>query len=166
MLTRAVKASFHRCDTRIENFGDFRMAAAFLDQRQQCAILRPELREGMAEGIQLLRIHRTRRLGDVFMLFPKGEKDAPQLLPAELVDAGIARQTEEPGLKLRRRLETVQSADHLDKYLLGQVFDIIAPARHGIDEASHPMLVTDNELPLGDFVAFLSPAHEVGQCGR
>lgn len=166
MLTRTVKASFHRSDTRIENFGDLRMAAALLDQRQQRTILRPELREGVPEGIQLLRIHRARRLRDVFVLFAKREKDPPQLLPPELVDAGIARQTEEPGLKLRRRLQTIDRSDHLDKHLLGQVFDIIAPARHSIDEASHAVLVTDNELPLGGFVALLSSAHQVGQCGR
>ncbi len=72
MLTRTVKASFHRGDTRIENFSDFRMTAALLDQRQQRTILRPELRESMPEGIQLLRVHRARRLRDIFMLFAKG----------------------------------------------------------------------------------------------
>lgn len=166
MLTRTVKASFHRCDTRIENFSDFRMTAALLDQSQQRTILGAELRERVPKGIQLLRVDRARGLRDVFVLFAKGEKDAPQLLPAELVDAGIARQAEQPGLKLRRRLQTIDRSDHLDKHLLGQVFDIIAPAGHSIDEASHAVLVTDNELPLGGFVAPLSSAHQVGQCGR
>lgn len=72
MLTRTVKASFHRGDTRIENFGNFSVAAAFLHQGQQGTILWPQLSKGMPEGIQLLRVHRARRLRDIFMLFAKG----------------------------------------------------------------------------------------------
>lgn len=166
MLTRTVKASFHRSDTRIENFSDLRMTAALLDQRQQRTILGPELGERVPKGIQLLRVHGAWRLGNIFVLLAKGKKDATQLLPTELVDAGVSRQAKQPGLKLRRRLQTIDGSDHLDKHLLGQVFDIIAPARHSIDEASHAVLVTDNELPLGCFVALLSSTHQVSQCGR
>lgn len=96
MFTGAVEASFHRGDAGIESFGDFGVAAAFLDQCEQRTILGPKLREGVPESIELLGIDRAGRLGNVFVLFTKREKDAPQFLTAELIDAGIARQPEEP----------------------------------------------------------------------
>ena len=54
MFPRTVEASFHRGDTGIESFGDFRVAPAFLDEREQRAVLRAELRERMPQRIQLL----------------------------------------------------------------------------------------------------------------
>jgi hypothetical protein len=87
-------------------------------------------------------------------------------LPAQLVDARIPGQPKQPGLKLGRRLQTIQSPDHLDKNLLGQVLHVIASSSHGVHEASHPVLVADNEFMLGGFFPLLSPADQVSQRTR
>jgi hypothetical protein len=120
----------------------------------------------MPERIQFLGIDGTGRLGDIFVLFSERQENPAQLLAAELIDAGIAREPEQPGLELRRGLEPVDRPDHLDENLLGQVLHVIASSGHGVHEACHAMLIADNELTLGSFVALLSPAHEVGQRGR
>ena len=166
VFARAVKASFHCGNTCGQNFGDFRMAAALLHQREEGAVLRAKLGECVTQGIQFLGIDRARGFWNVFVLFAKRLKNPAQFLPAELVDAGVARQPEQPRLELRRRLQTIQGADHLDKNLLRQVFDVIASARHGVNESRDAMLVADDELTLGDFLAALSPADEVGQRSR
>ena len=156
VFTRTVEASFHRGDTRIENLGDFRMAAAFLHEGEERAVLRPQLRQRMPERVQLLRIDRAGRLGDVLVLLAKGQEDPAQLLPAQLVDAGVAREAEEPGLELRGGLEPVDRPDHLDENLLGEILHVVAASGHGVDETGHPVLVTDNKLPLSALVALLS----------
>ena len=51
-------------------------------------------------------------------------------------------------------------------FLLREVFDVITSPSHSINKAGHPMLVTDNQLPLGVFIALLRPSHEVSQCVR
>lgn len=43
MFPGAMEASFHRGNACRQDFGDFGMTVPFLNQRQQCAILRPEL---------------------------------------------------------------------------------------------------------------------------
>lgn len=161
-----MKASLHRGHGRIQSFSNFSMAAAFLHERQERAVLRPKLSERVAQGVQFLRIDGPGRLGDVFVLFAKRQEDATKFLPAELVDAGVAREAKKPRLELRRGLQTVDRADHFNKDLLGQIFDVIAPASHGVNKASDPMLIGDDELALGVFVALLSPANKVGQRGR
>jgi hypothetical protein len=166
VLPGAVEASFHRGDTGLESLSYFGMAPAFLNQRQQRSILRPQLRQGMPEGIQFLGVHRSGRLRDVFVLFPKRQKNAPQLLPAQLVDTGVAGQPEQPRLKLGRRLQTIQGSDHFDEDLLGQIFDVIASSGHGVNKPSHPMLVADDKLALGRFIALLRPADKVSQGSR
>jgi len=95
MFARTVEASFHRGDAGFENFGDLRMAAALLDEGQQGPVLRTELGEGMPQRIQLLRIDGAGRLGDVLMFLAERQKDAPQFLPAQLIDAGVAREPEQ-----------------------------------------------------------------------
>jgi hypothetical protein len=166
MFTGAMEASFHRSNAGIESFGNLRVAATFLDQRQQRAILRPELGERMTQRIELLGIHRAGRLRDVFMFFAKREKNAAQLLAAELVDARVTRQPEKPRLELRRSLQTIEGSDHLDENLLGEVLDVITSTSHSVNEAGDSVLVTDNELPLGGFVALLSSSHEIGERSR
>ena len=47
MFPGAMEASFHRSDTGAENLGDLGVTATFLDQREERAILRPKLREGV-----------------------------------------------------------------------------------------------------------------------
>ena len=166
MFARAVKASFHRRDTGVESLGNLRMAATFLNQREQSPILRPELRQRMAEGVEFLGIHRAGRFRNVFMLFTKGEKNPPQLLPAQLIDTRVPREPEQPRLELRGCLQAIERANHLDEHLLRQILDVITSTGHGVNEAGDPMLVTDNELPLGGFVALLGPPNEVGQRSR
>jgi hypothetical protein len=166
MLSRAVEASFHRGDTGIESLGDFRMTATFLHQGQQGPILRPQLRQRMAQCIEFLRIDGVRRFRDVFMLFAKREKYPAQFLTPELIDASIARESEQPRLELRRRLQTVDGANHFYEHLLRQIFNVITSAGHGVNEASNPMLIADNELSLSGFVALLSAPYQVGQRSR
>ena len=166
MLARAVEASFHRNDTGLESFGDFGVAAALLHEGEERAVQRPELGERMAEGVEFLEVHGPSRLGDVFVFLAKRQENAAEFLPAELIDAGVAREAEEPRLKLRRRLEPVERTDHFDENLLRQILHVIAASGHGENEAGNPVLVGDNELPLGGFIALLSPADKVGQRGR
>ena len=96
VLARAVEASFHRGNTGIENFGNLGMATPFLDERKQRAVLRPQLRQRMPQRVELFGIHRSRRFGNVLMLLAEGQENPPQLLPAQLIDAGIAREPEQP----------------------------------------------------------------------
>jgi hypothetical protein len=166
VFARAVEASFHCRDAGGKNFRDLRMTATLLDQCEERAILRAELRERVAQGVEFLGVDRAGRLGNVFVLFAEGEENPPQLLAAQLIDARVARETEKPRLELRGRLQTIQRANHLDEHLLRQVFDVIAASGHGVNEAGNAMLVTDDELALGGFIALLSPPNEVGQRSR
>jgi len=166
VFARAVEASFHGSDAGFEGLGDLGVAPPLLDEREEGAVLRAELGEGVAERIELLGVHRTGRFGNVFVLLAEGQEDPAQFLAAELIDASVAREAEEPRFELRRRLQAVEGPDHLDENLLRQILHVIAASGHGVDEAGDPVLVGDNELPLGGFVALLSPADKVGQRGR
>ena len=166
VFARAVEASFHRGDTGSENFGDFGVAASFLDEREQRAVLRTELRERVTQGIQFLRIDRAGWFWNVFVLLAERQENPPQLLAAQLIDAGVAREPEQPRLELRRRLQAIERTHHLDEDLLREVLDVVTSAGHGVNESGDPMLVADNELPLGRFVALLGTTHEVGQSIR
>jgi hypothetical protein len=166
VFARAVKASFHCGDTGGKYVSNLGMAAALLDQRQQGAVLRAELGQRVAESVEFLGVHGTRRFRNVFVFLAERLENAPQLLAAELVDAGIAREAEKPRFELRGSLEPVDRPDHFDEDLLREVLDIIAPIRHGVNKSSHPVLVADNELALGCFLALLSPTNEVGQRSR
>jgi hypothetical protein len=163
VLARPVKASFHRRDAGGQDLGNFGMAPTLLDEGEQRAVLGAQLGERMAQGVKFLGAYCAGRLGDVFVLLAKWEKNPPQLLAAQLVDAGVAGESKQPRLELRRGLQVIQRPDHLDENLLGEVFDIITASGHGVNEAGHPMLVADNELMLGGFVALLSPPDKVRQ---
>lgn len=166
MLAGPVEASFDRGNAGLEGLGNFGVAAAFLDEGEQRAVLGPELGQGVAEGVEFLGVDRTRRLGDVFVLLAEGQENPPEFLAAELVDAGIAREAEQPGLELRRRLEPVERPDHLDEDLLAEVLDVIAPAGHREDKARHAVLIGHDELPLGRLFAPLGAAYQVDKIGR
>jgi hypothetical protein len=166
VFTGPMKASLHRGDGGIERESDLRMAAPFLHEGEQGAILRAKLSQGVPQRIQLLGVDGAGRLGNIFVFLTKREEDAPQFLPPQLVDARIARQPEKPRLKLGRGLQTVDRPDHFDKDLLGQIFDVIASVGHGVNETRDPVLVGDDDLPLSVLIAFLSPANKVGQRGR
>ncbi len=72
VLTRTVEASFHRGDTGGEDFGDLRMAAAFLNQGQERPVLRTNLGQRVAQGVKFLRIDGPGRLGNIFVLLAEG----------------------------------------------------------------------------------------------
>ncbi len=161
-----MEAGFDRRDTGGKSFGNFGMAPALLHEREQGAVLRAQLGQGVPQRIELLGIDGARGLGDVLVLRAKRQEDPAEFLAPQLIDARVAREPEEPGFELRRSLQTIQRANHLDEHLLGQVLDIIAASRHGVNKTRHPMLIADNELPLGGLVALLGPADQVGQRSR
>lgn len=166
MFACAMEASLHRSDAGFEGFSNFRMTTPFLHQGKQRAVLRPELRQRVTEGVEFLGIDRPGRLRNVFVLLAKREKNPAQFLPPQLVDAGVAREPEEPRLELGGSLQAIDGTDHLDEHLLRKIFHVIAPAGHGVNEARHPVLIADHKIPLGSLVALLSPAHKVGQGSR
>jgi hypothetical protein len=166
MFPGAVEASFHRSDTGVQSLCYFGMTAPFLNEREKGSILGPQLTQCMTQRIELLRVHRSSRLRNVFVLLAEREKDSPQLLPPQLIDTGVPRESEQPRLELGRSLQTIERADHFDENLLGKIFHVITSTGHGVNEAGDPMLIADNELSLGGFVALLSPPHEVGQSIR
>jgi hypothetical protein len=166
MFARAVEASFHRGNTRGEGFGNFSVTATFLHQGKKRPILWPQLRERMPQRIELFGIDRAGRLGNVLMLLAERQKNTPEFLPPQLIDARIPREPEQPRLELRRRLQTINCPDHLDEDLLGEILDVITSTGHGVNESGNPMLVADDELALSGFVALLSPPNEIGQRSR
>jgi hypothetical protein len=87
-------------------------------------------------------------------------------LTSQLIDAGVAGEPEKPRLELRRRLQPIEGADHFDEDLLREIFDVIASSSHGVNKSRDPVLVCDNEVPLGALVALLSPPHEPLQLSR
>ncbi len=166
MFARTVEASLHRGNAGLEGLRNLGMTTTFLHQGKQGTILGSELRQRVPQGVQFLGIDRAGRLGNVFVLLAEREKNSAQFLPAQLVDAGVAREPEKPRFKLGGRLQTVDRSDHLDEHLLRQVLHIIASAGHGVHEPRHPMLIADHKFTLGALVALLSPPHEVGQGSR
>lgn len=166
MFTRTVQASLHRGNTGGKSFGNLGMAAAFLNEGEQSAILRAELGKGVAERIELLGVDRAGGFRDVFVLLTERQENATEFLAAQLVDAGIAREPEEPRFKLRGLMQTVDRTGHLDENLLGKIFDVVTAGSHGIHEAGDAMLVVDNKLTQRDFVASLRPTNKVRQLVR
>jgi hypothetical protein len=166
MFTGAVQSSLHRGNRGSQGFGDFAVAAAFLDQGEQCAILGAELIQRMAKGVEFLGIHRAIRLRNILMLRGEGQKDTAKFLAAKMIDASIAGQAEKPGFKLGRSLQAVECANHFDENLLSYVFDGIAAAGDGVDKPGDPPLVADDKVALGRLVADLSPADEFNQGAR
>lgn len=94
VLAGAMQPSLYRRDAGGENVGDFGMAAAFLNQGEQGAILGAELVERVAQGIEFLGINRARGLRDILVLDPERQKDPAEFLATELINAGIAGETE------------------------------------------------------------------------
>ena len=166
MFARPMEASFHCGHAGLERLGDFGVTAAFLDEREERAILRAKLGERVTQRVEFLGADGTGGFGNIFVFVAERQKNAAQLLAAELIDAGVAREAEEPRFELRRRLQPVESPDHFDEDLLRQILHVIASSSHGVNETGDPMLVSDDELPLGVFFALLSPADKVGQRGR
>ena len=94
MFARAMKASLHRRHAGFERIGNLRMTTPFLHQRKQRPILRPQLGQRVTQGVEFLGIDRPGRLGNIFVLLAEREKNPAQLLPPQLVDTGIARESE------------------------------------------------------------------------
>jgi len=163
MLARTVQASFHRGDAGRKNLRHLGVTAPLLYERKERAVLGTKLSQGMAQRVEFLGIHRSVGFRDIFVLFAERQKHSPQFLTSQLIDTGIPGETEKPRLELRGRLQPIQRANHFDENLLREVFDIIAPTRHSVNKAGHPMLVGDNEIVLGRFLPLLSPAYQLGQ---
>ncbi len=166
MLTGAVETSFYGSHTRAKGLGNLSVAAAFLHEGEEGAILGAKLGKGVAEGIELLGIHRAGRLGHILVLGRERGEYPPQLLPAEVVDAGVASEAEEPRLELGRSLQAVEGPNHLDEDLLREVLYGITTVCHGVDEARHSVLVGHDELALSAFIAALRAANKVDQLSR
>ena len=166
MFAGAMEASLHRRDAGFERLSDLRMTTPFLHQGKQRAVLRSKLAERMTQGVEFLGIDRPGRLRNVFVLLAERKKNPAQLLPPQLIDTGVAREPEKPRLELGGSLQAIDGTDHLDEHLLGQIFDVIAPTGHGVNEACHPVLIADHKFPLGGLVALLSLPHKVGQGSR
>ena len=166
VFARAVEASFHRGDTGVESLGNLGMTAPFLHERKEGPILRPQLSQRVPQRIELFGIHRAGRFRNILMLLPERQEYAAQLLAPQLIDARVPREPKQPRLELRRSLQAIDGANHLDEDLLRQIFDIITSTGHGVDKTSDPVLVADNELALGVFVAPLSPPNKFGQRSR
>lgn len=161
-----MEAGLHGGDAGAERARDLGVAAAFLHQREEDAVLRAKLGESVAESIELLGIDGAGGLGHIFVLGREGEKNAAEFLPAEVVDAGVAREAEEPRLELLRRLKPRQGADHFDKHELREILDRITPPDDRINKTGHAVLVGDDEVALGLGVFALGAADEVDQWGR
>src|SRR5208283_2691840 len=58
----AVEARLHGSDARAEALGDLGVAASLLHQREERAVLGPELGERVAERVELLRDRKSTRL--------------------------------------------------------------------------------------------------------
>ena len=114
--------------------------------------------ERVPQGVELLGVDRAGRLGDVLVLRGERQEDPPQLLPAQLVDAGVAGETEQPRLELRRGLQAADRADHLDEDLLAEILHLVATVGDGEDEAGHPILIRDDEVMQSLLVAALRAA--------
>lgn len=161
-----MKTGLHRGDAGSECSRDLRVTAAFLHQCEENPVLRTELGEGVAEGVELLGIDGTGRFGNVFVLGCERQKNAAELLAAEVIDAGVARESEQPRLELLRRLESRERAHHFDKHELREILDGVAPPDDRINETSHAVLVGDDEVALSIGVVALGAADEVDQWGR
>lgn len=162
----AMQARLHGGNARSQGLGYFGVAAALLHEGHQGAILGTKLGERVAQGVQFLAIDGARLLGNVFMLGSKGKKNAAQLLPAQMIDAGVARKAEQPRFELGGGLKAMEGANHFDEYLLRYVLHGIAATGHGVDKSRDAPLVGDDKIALGDLFAVLGAPDQVDQRGR
>ncbi len=142
------------------------MTAPFLHEAEQGPVLRPELGERMAQSVELLGPDRALGFGDVFVFRRKRREDTSQFLAPEVIDTGVPREPEKPRLKLGRRLEPGQRADHFDKDKLGDVLDGITAADDRIDKPGNAVLVSHDELALGIGLAALRASNKIDRRSR
>jgi hypothetical protein len=161
-----VQSRFYGGDTGTKRDGDFRMTPAFLHESEEGAVLRAKLVERVAEGVEFLGADGPGRFRDIFVLRAERCKNPTQFLAAEMVDAGVARQAEEPRLELRRGLKAVERPDHFDENELGDILDGVAPSHDGIDKPSHAVLISNDELPLSGRLTALRAADKFDRKGR
>lgn len=161
-----MQSRFYGGNTGTQGDGDFRMTAAFLHEGEKGAVLRAKLVERVAECVEFLGADGTGRFRDVFVLRGERREDPTQFLTAEVVDAGVAREAEEPRLELRRRLEAVERPDHFDENELGDILNGVTSSDDGIDKPSHTVLISHDELPLSGGLTALRAADEFDREGR
>ena len=166
MFPGPVQASLHCGHAGREDRRDFGMTATLLDKGEEGTVLRAELGKGVAQGVEFLGVDGARGLGDVLVLGREGQEDAAELLTAQLVDAGVAREAEEPRLELRGRLQAVDGPHHLDEDLLGEVLDLVAAVGDREHEPGDAVLVRDDELMQRGLLAALRAANQLGEVCR
>jgi hypothetical protein len=107
LLAGTMEARLHGCNAGFERFCNLSMTAPLLHKGKKHAILGSELGNGIAEGVQFLRVDGAQGLGHILVLGREWKKDPAQLLPAQVVNARVAGQAEKPGFKLRGGLKAV-----------------------------------------------------------
>ena len=167
LFAGAVESGFEGDDADAKGVGHLLLAAAFLCQGDERAILGFEFGQSVPERIEFFAVDGGGRLGNfgVFFLLERGEQPLPALA-AQMIDAGVASHPEEPGFELSGLIETWKRADHFDENDLGEIFDAIAASRDGVDEAGYAVLVGDDESALRVLVALLRLLDELQQGGR
>jgi hypothetical protein len=166
VFASAMKTGLHGGDAGAKGFGDLGVTAAFLHEGKENAVLRTKLGKSVTESIEFLGIDGSAGLRHVFVLGRERQKDAAEFLAPQVVDAGVAREAEEPRLKLLRRMQTRERPDHLDKDELREVLHRIAAPDNRINETGHAVLVGDDKVALALGIAALGAADEVDQLGR
>jgi hypothetical protein len=167
LFASAVETGFEGDYADTGGVGHFLLAPPFLRKGDEGAVFGFEFGEGVPEGVELLAVHRRRRLGDFEMLFlfERGKKTLPALT-AEMIDAGIARHPEEPGFELGGLIETWERAYHFNEDNLGKIFDGITATGDRIDKTRDAMLISDDERALRVFAALLRLPDQVRQRRR
>lgn len=155
-----MQSRLHRHDTGAGRFGHFDLTAAFLSEREQGAIFGWELLQCMFQRVEFLGIDRSRRLGNILVLFAEGRKYPPQFLAPEMIDTGISRHPEQPRLELRRIVQSPNRSDHFDEHLLREVFHRIAPAGNRKNEARNSALIVHHQRMLRRFLPTLGSSHQ------
>jgi hypothetical protein len=166
VFSGTVEAGLHGRHARAQSDCDLRMTAPFLHEGEQSSVLRPKLGERMAQSVEFFGPDRALGFRDVLVFRRKRREDASKFLAAEVIDAGVSREPEKPGLKLGRRLEPRQREDHLDKDKLSNVLDGITAADDRIDKPGNPVLVSHDKLALGVGLAALGASNEIDRRSR
>ena len=161
-----MQSCLYRHHGRARCFCHFDLAAAFLSKGEQGAIFRGKLLQRMSQCIQLFRVHRPCRFGDILVLRRKRRENPTEFLPPQVIDAGVARQSEEPCFELRGIVQPTDRSKHLDEDQLRQVLDRVPAPDDRIHKPRNAALIAEDQRTLRNFVAPLSLADEIAQGGR
>jgi len=99
-----VKASLHRGNACSECICDLGVAAALLDKGNKGAVLGSELRERVAQRVELLRVNSALRLGNILVLRGEGNEHLAQSLAMQVFRARRKSQDSNCSGALRRSI--------------------------------------------------------------